>query len=77
MILHTGGIATGAISDALNSRAVSCVGMMYLAVPTVRSYCTLVTFACHLTFFAQLFVYRSVGHNSYTLTVCKFSVRAE
>jgi hypothetical protein len=46
-----GGIATGAVSDILDSRAISCVIMMYFAIPT-------------------LFVYRSVGHESYALTVC-------
>ena len=35
--LLAGGITTGAISDLLDSRAISCVIMMYLAVPTVRN----------------------------------------
>ena len=30
-----GGIATGALSDVINARAISCVIMMYCAVPTV------------------------------------------
>ena len=33
--LSLGGITTGAVSDLLDSRAISCVVMMYLAVPTV------------------------------------------
>ncbi|XP_019857467.1 PREDICTED: glucose-6-phosphate exchanger SLC37A2-like [Amphimedon queenslandica] len=33
-----GGIATGALSDVINARAVSCVIMMYLAVPTLFAY---------------------------------------
>lgn len=31
-----GGITTGLISDLLGARAISCILMMYLAVPTVR-----------------------------------------
>ena len=31
-----GGITTGLISDLLSARAISCILMMYLAVPTVR-----------------------------------------
>ena len=30
-----GGITTGALSDVINARAISCVIMMYCAVPTV------------------------------------------
>uniref|UniRef100_A0A1X7UQD1 Major facilitator superfamily (MFS) profile domain-containing protein n=1 Tax=Amphimedon queenslandica TaxID=400682 RepID=A0A1X7UQD1_AMPQE len=33
-----GGITTGALSDVINARAISCVIMMYLAVPTLFAY---------------------------------------
>uniref|UniRef100_A0A1X7TVC1 Major facilitator superfamily (MFS) profile domain-containing protein n=1 Tax=Amphimedon queenslandica TaxID=400682 RepID=A0A1X7TVC1_AMPQE len=33
-----GGITTGALSDVINARAISCVIMMYLAVPTLFMY---------------------------------------
>ena len=33
--VHVGGIFTGALSDIINARAISCVIMTYLAVPTV------------------------------------------
>ena len=35
LYLYTGSISTGFISDLLDARAISCVLMMYLAVPTV------------------------------------------
>ena len=33
-----GGITTGALSDVINARAISCVIMMYCAVPAVRNF---------------------------------------
>ena len=33
--VHIGGIITGGLSDLIGARAISCVIMMYLAVPTV------------------------------------------
>ena len=33
-----GGITTGALSDVINARAISCVIMLYCAVPTVSHY---------------------------------------
>ena len=37
-IIIIGGITTGALSDVINARAISCVIMMYCAVPTVRNF---------------------------------------
>ena len=33
--VYIGGIITGGLSDLIGARAISCVIMMYLAVPTV------------------------------------------
>ena len=35
---HPGGIIAGVVSDLLNARAVTCVAMLLLAVPSVRQY---------------------------------------
>ena len=35
MYIPVGGIITGGLSDLIGARAISCVIMMYLAVPTV------------------------------------------
>jgi hypothetical protein len=52
--MYTGGITTGAISDLLDARAVSCVIMMYLAVPTVRE---ALLYACACRHVAYMYMY--------------------
>ena len=73
-MLHTGSIATGLISDLLGARAISCVLMTYLAVPTVSRIvvCSQNMYMCdvwHMCMTLQLFLYRFTGLESYAYTI--------